>query len=473
MYEDEIDLRPYIIGLIRKWKWIVFLTILMATIGFIFTRLSSDRYKAVAVALLTKQTSKLYLASQLPTTTEPTSNQSRTDTILSIAKSDTIAYQVWEAVKTKWPETSWTTLGAFKNSATFEINGDTLMVEAVSTNPELAELLANTWAQVLSDAVNLAYSGEQPLSLVQSQRESAQTDYETSQMALENFLQISQIEALEQKINNLSILSTGTTNDIQNLYDYYQNRKNEMLALGLQAEALKQQIELGNNSSASDFGDALAILLTRATYLNLHVNHVENDLSFKSDTREQQISTRASLASSVSIQLNDLEILRDNPKSHIADIENIISMAQSEQTKAEAAMQALSQTVLGGANSPTTDEIFTQLREAKAQLENEQATFTTLENDRDLALTAYQTLLAKETEIKNAPKSSNFMVVLSPAMLPESPESRGTLSKTGIGGLAGFFLSVIVTLANVWWKSANIFNSKDDKKSSKQGETEA
>jgi capsular polysaccharide biosynthesis protein len=473
VYDDEIDLRPYIVGLIRKWWVIVLLSIIGAAIGFALSRKSPERYQAVAIILLTKQTSKLNLTSQLPTITEPTSAQSRTDTILTIAESNAVALQVWEAIEKQKTISNLPDFRALKGLVTFVIQGDTLKVTALSADQALAEILANQWAQTLVDTVNLIYSGEQPLSIIQSQRESAQTDYETAQTALEYFLQTSQIEALEQKISSLNILSLGATNDLQNLYAYYQNRKNEMLALQIQADALKQQIEQGSQSAAADFGDALAILITRAAYMNLHINHVESDSVYETSTGNQQISTRANLGSSVAIQLSDLEFLRDDPQNYIADIETIISQAQTEQTKAETALQSLSQSVLDKNSDPTADEVFTQLREAKAQLENERSAFATLKTSRDLSLTAYQTLLAKEAEIKNTPKSSNFMVMLSPAMLPETPISRNPMRNMAIAGAFGFFLSTFIVLAFTWWKSANIFDNEQDKKSSKQVETEA
>jgi uncharacterized protein involved in exopolysaccharide biosynthesis len=453
---DEIDLRPYLKGLIRKWWIIILIAVACASLSFIFSRSIPENYEAVAVILLTKQTSKLNLASQFPTTTEPTSNQSRAETILSIAESDTTTLQVWEAVKEKWTGDTEPTMNVLKGMVKFEVKGDTLLVTAASSDAAFAELLANTWTQILIDSINQAYSGEQPLSTIQAQRESAQMDYESAQTALENFLQTSQLEALQQKIDDLNILSTGQTNDNQMLYTYYQNRKNEMLALQIQAEALKAQIQQGNQSTSGEFGDALAMLFARATVLSPRTD-----------------STNIIGGRLLTVQINDVEALSDSTQNYIADIETIISQAQAEQEKAETTLQELSQSVLDNVNDPILEETFAQLRQAKAQYENEQALYTELKNSRDLNWTAYQALLAKETEIKNAPKSSNVVVLLNNAILPEVPASRGTLKNTVIGGAAGFFISVVFILANVWWKSADLFSDEKNEKISSQAKKQA
>ncbi|MFZ6030881.1 MAG: Wzz/FepE/Etk N-terminal domain-containing protein [Chloroflexota bacterium] len=461
--DDEIDLRPYLQALIRKWWVILLCGALGAGIGLIISKVRPERYEATAVILLTKQTSRLTLTSQFPTTTEASDIRTRADTILTIAESDAVAEQVMQAVRDRWPANGELTLDKLKNILEIQSKGDTLLLTVSAEDADLAQAVANTWAQTIIDTVNPAYSGEQPLSLIEAQRVSAEADYIAAQTALEAYLQISQIEALQLKLDELNVLYNGQSSDYLLQYSYYLARKNNMLALEIQAEALKAQLEKGTESTAGDLGDALAIFYARATALKPATNFQNNTSSSVAGANPSSLSEQVFTEPMFTIEITNLETLGDTSASYLADLDVLIAQAKAEQELAEAALDNLSRAVLDNGRSPVTEEVLTKLRQVKAGLESELAQYTELKNTRDIAWTAYQALQTKEAEIKNAPKESNYVVLVNPAITPVEPAPRGTLQNTLIGGAALFFIAAMAIVANVWWQAADVFGASQEK----------
>ncbi len=462
---DEIDLRPYLQALVRRWGYLAIFAVVGALAGLLVSWLPAETYEATAICLLTKQTNKLSLTSQLSTVADPTNTQTRADSIITIANSDAVAFQVMTAMQDQLPDDM--TLADFAGNITIETVGDTILIKALAEEAGLAETIANTWAQVMVEAVNLAYSGEQPLSIVETQGQTAKADYETVQAELESFLETSQIEALQQQLDELNVLLyNGQTNDRLALFEYHRTRKNEMLAVQIQGQALKTLLQQGNQSAAGDLGDALAVFLARASTLSLTVNfqnQVKNSSLPQANVSAYQQEFSAfnrSDTPAIFLQINDLEALRDTSANYLADVESIIELAQAEQAKAEAALETLSLSILNGESAAVLGDTFDQIRQVKSQLEREQATYRQLIQARDLAWSAYQALSAKETEIKNAPKSSNYIVLISQAMRPVEPVARGTLLKVAVGTAGGFFIVALFIILRVWWVSANLINDK-------------
>ena len=67
IYEDEIDLRPYINAIVKNWWKIGLLAFALALFVFIFTRLQAYSYQATATILVPHSQLKLSLTNQFPT----------------------------------------------------------------------------------------------------------------------------------------------------------------------------------------------------------------------------------------------------------------------------------------------------------------------------------------------------------------------------------------------------------------------
>ena len=63
-YDDEIDLRPYIQALRKRWWLIAIITGICAAAAFAYSYFQERNYEAVATILLTRSRASLSLADQ-------------------------------------------------------------------------------------------------------------------------------------------------------------------------------------------------------------------------------------------------------------------------------------------------------------------------------------------------------------------------------------------------------------------------
>jgi len=221
---------------------------------------------------------------------------------------------------------------------------------------------------------------------------------------------------------------------------------------------LKGQLESGNRSAAGNIGDALAVILARM-----------NAISSKSVISSIQNSTTApspqGSTSNVLPQQNaiiNLQIDGDFPSDgtvgYSSDIDAIIELAKEEKNKADENIQQLMQQVVNPDSSRL--EVITragdEIQALEQQLENAKSTELELTSNRNLAWEAYQALSQKEAEIKNATLTNNPVTLASQAVVPKTPDPRGTIQKTAIAGVVGVIIATIFVAGLYWWRQFNL-----------------
>ena len=424
VYEDEIDVRPYIHGLIENWWRIGLTAFAAAVVVFGISFLQSRKYVATATILLTRSQASLRLADQFPTVQENIyDSNSRMNALLSIARSDAISLATLNSVEDKLPADE-RELEAIKDRVEVIDRGDGILVSAIAETPQLAAEIANTWARQAILAINQAYSGDQPLTEIQSQLFSANQDYVDAQSALESFIRDNHITLLEKRIDEANNLLAEAANDRAWQVSYYYNRKQSMQDLKVKAEALKQQLRSGNTSSAGSIGDAIALLTMHSNAFG--IGETSNARALWLGETSNQVVPDNTARMTFDLQLTDLSSLDDTPASYGQDLDWIIQQADAESSKAEGALNSLNQKVLQGEGNDIIEATAVQIQELQTQLENQQARQRELTSDRDLAWEAYQALTQKVTEIKNSSQTTNQVTLASLAVAPQKPASRGT-----------------------------------------------
>jgi uncharacterized protein involved in exopolysaccharide biosynthesis len=437
-YEDEIDLRPYILALIKGWWRIALIAIVIASVTLAFTISQPRTYQATATVILTRSQLRLSLAEQFPTVSDSRDDPSRKDAFLAIARSSSLAQKIYNYLGEQ-AQANYDSFASLKESVEINSVGDAIQITAEAKNPTLAAEIANSWAQETNQAINLAYSGEQPLSEIQNQISSAKQVYQDTQSDLGSFIQNNKIALIENQITEARTLLSTITQDRTNLIHFYNNRKLLMNQLKFEAEALKQQINRGSQSSAGDTGIALAILIANANTF-AHETGVNFDF-----------------------QIADLNAIRDSKFAYEADLDLLIQQAEEEILKADDQLTRLSQEVALGETSNLAEETAIQLQKLEAQLESEHSRQQELTSGRDLAWEAYQALLEKETEIKTASQANVEVAIASQAVPPEEPTPRNTITKTIIAGGLGVFLGTFWILGREWWRSSGLNSASNNK----------
>jgi len=510
VYEDEFDLYPYVLTLLKNWKLIVFLGLLAGAAALIFSLLQSRTYSATATLIGTYRRPVLNLSEEYSTVASSGDINSKKLAFMTIARSDAMASSVFEQYADQLPADM--NLTDFKEHIEVSDQGDAILITASFEDPELSAAIANTWAEATVTAINVAYGDAQPLGPIQDQIISSRADYLAAQDALETFVKDNQIADLERSISEsqkvLTILQSAQLDIIDKylstqvdlitqqadeyfyalsehtdtifstqvdeqlaLYSYYATRQTQLETFLTQAEALKAQLSDGTRSVAGNSGDALALFLTRA-----------QTFGFES---EQPLD----------IMLTDITNLQDETSNYVADINRIIEQIQAELEKNAVKLQELSTLLAKGGDyqyyeTPDTEnplfqagvqsldqlvqmklpaslvpdysgsplqnqieETSVTIQSLQAQLEREKATQNDLTNERDLAEKAYQALLVQETQIKAGSQSSNEVALASAAVENATPDPRGTVTNTLLAGIVGGLLAVVWVFVSTWWKN--------------------
>lgn len=449
VYDDEIDLRPYILTLINRWRLIGLLAILAAGAAFAASILQPRSYEATAKILVTRSRTALALAEQFPTVAEPVDARSRMEAMLSITEGDALALATLRSVESSLPPDE-RELVDFKERVEVTDNGDLILVTAKARDPALAAEIANAWARQAVDDINVAYSGEQPPAEIQGQRQASQQEYEQAQAALEDFIQHSQLPLLGKKIAETSALLSGLADERARRIEFYASLRLQLDQLIVQAEGLKTQLQSGSRSAAGGLGDALAVLMARASALDL-------------SSAGQPVSAIPGLT--LNLQFAEIDGLQDTAANHTADLESLIELAQAERSRAEASLQALKEEVEQEQGYDQIALIAARLQDLATQQENELARQRELSSQRDLAWQAYQAISQKEVEIKNAAQTTNRVTLASLAILPERPAPRGTVRNTLVAGVLGLVLGLAWVIGAHWWRE---FKETGDKGISEQ-----
>lgn len=457
-YEDEIDLRPYIGALTRRWWLILLISVITASAAFAYSILQERKYEAVATILLTRSRASLSLANQFPTITEPVDSRSRMEAMISIADSEGLAVQTLEDIDQSYP-TNGIELEELKDSVEVASSGDTIQITATIKDPEYAALIANTWAHNAVRAINNAYTKEQLPSEIMISLEPARAEYEKAQADLESFLRKNQVDVLEKQIDETSTLLDELVQDRTWKIAYNVRRKQKMEQVINQAEILKELLRARDTSLAAGVADALAVMRLRAdAFSDLQIeSDVSSSISSSSRSDEPSQGTVVISPSQsdmvFNVQITELSERLEAGQNYQQDLEGIIENAQEEKEKAESELLELAQQSLDVGD----DELFTatsnRLRELQSELEAETAYLEELTSQRDLSLEVYQALIRKEAEVRNNLLTSSTVTLASPAVPPVEPSSRGVLRNTAIGAAIGFFMSMIWVLGTVWFRS--------------------
>lgn len=425
-FEAEIDLRPLAAALLRGWWRILGAAVVTAGLVIALGLSSPRRYSSSAALLLTRSRSVLELAEQFPTINENIDSRSRLDALLSIASSDSVASLVISEVGEQLPE-KYRIRSNLREAVEISSKGDTILVTVQMEAPEVAQAVASAWARHAVRAINQAYNGAQPLEQIDSQLSTAQQSYQQAQKALETFLETSPIAQLETEVSQVQdLLKLMTAEQIKQI-QLYENRRQSVRSVGLQARALLAQIESGSRSQAGVFGDVLAVTLARANLLGL-------------------ASPGVQAAAPYQLQINlqpEVELDREQAAS---DLQALVELADTEAAALNGEIQAQYARIYGEQSPPEIEAAAARLNELKTRLEAAVSQENELTSQRDLSWQAYQALVEKSAELRNTAQVNDYISLAADAVLPDEPDRRGLLVTAALGALVGAVLGALWSL---------------------------
>jgi succinoglycan biosynthesis transport protein ExoP len=403
--EDEIDLRQYLEVLIRRWKWIVALTVISvlaaAAISFLVLQ---PTYEAKALVLITGPRYQLRFDPRVETISDV---EKAYRAYPSLATSDDLLERVLGVLESSLPENE-RTLRALKGKVDASTGADPSLLELKVTNgdQEQAAQVANIWAEQYVGYVNELYGRRsEDVVFFSEQLESARVALESAEDALIEF----------QARNQAGILDAELTSARQAQTDYLADQR-AIARITQDIQALRDQLSQQPSSRASSLADDLTALL-----LQIKAFNAESTVPV-----QLQVSSAESLSGkTVSEQMVFLDDLMVNVQAKSADIDAQLSELGPEILKLQQALE-----------------------ETRTELDR-------LTRDRDVAKNTYLTLANKVEEARIAAQDEAGEVQLaSRASVPTSPVGPRKMMNVVIAGVLGLFLGIFLVFFAEYWQAS-------------------
>ncbi len=402
--EDEIDLREYIQVLIRRWKWIVALTLIAAiTAAAISFFVLQPTYQATALVLVTNPRYQLKFDPRLETLSEI---ETASKAYPTLATSDDLLQYVLDALDPPLPEGEHD-LQTLRGKVAASAGADPSLLKLTVTNskPERAARIANTWAEQYVLYVNELYGRRsEDVVFFTTQRDAALETLQTAEQALIEYEARNPQSTLQSRLG----AKRATMNDALNV-------QRKLTLLVQDARVLRQQLKEQPASASASLGDELAALLLKI----------------------QGLSQDATLP--LQLQLNSGESLSNKTVGEQMQLlDELITAVENRLADTEAQVQTLSDEIL-----PLQEE----LQQATTERDR-------LSREVDLARSTYTTLANKVEEARIAAQDETGEVRLaSQAAAPTRPVSPNKLMNTAIAGFLGLFVGVFAAFFVEYWQA--------------------
>lgn len=159
---DDIDLRPYVVAIIRRWPWIVGAVLLAVAVSAGLTSMLPKTYTATAAVLVfIRQTGSQVGTNDPVLNIETIDVGSRRQGLLALAESEAIESRIAPDVLAQVaPDNYQPGMLVEHQHVTIEANGDLIAITADGQTPQQAQTLANAWATTYVDYVKTLYTDE-------------------------------------------------------------------------------------------------------------------------------------------------------------------------------------------------------------------------------------------------------------------------------------------------------------------------
>jgi uncharacterized protein involved in exopolysaccharide biosynthesis len=157
---DDIDLRPYLVAVARRWYWVVGVALLAALLAAGISNQLPKAYTATSsVLLFIRQTGSQVGANDPLVRIETIDVAARRQGLLALAGSSAIETQIAPADLQRVAPAHYTP-GTLTERITITSDGDLLTIAAVAPTPEQAQALADIWASTFVSYADTLYTDE-------------------------------------------------------------------------------------------------------------------------------------------------------------------------------------------------------------------------------------------------------------------------------------------------------------------------
>lgn len=459
---EEIDLRPYIELLARRWTWIVGGACIAILVALVASRLLPRVYQAEVMVSVVRLRTDVTFDERIRTILEDELSirgddaRTRQEGLVALATGPDIARQVAAGIGLQL-KPSERSISSLLSRVSARSRGNLIVITVQHGDPEVAALIANQWAHVYERHVNELYGTNRGgnVDAVAAQVTLAQATYVAAQGEVEVFIADNRIAILEHEISAQQALldsyqsarnAIQTTpidlqvnNNSQVLTNHYQDLQQVERWLTA-ARALKDQVAEDGGSTAADLGNVLALVFLHGQVFG-GVGPVELQVDLDAGAVE---------------------------KVRPADVDALIAVLEARREATQTQIDALAAEVatrelveLAVASDHPLNARIAELNAAllalDSELEAQTARQRELEQTRDTAWETYQVLREKQIEEAIAAQTPGTEVRLaSSAVPPDTPIGTHVRNSVLIAGALGMMLSTFVVLAEGWWTGGTV-----------------
>ncbi|MDP1547567.1 MAG: Wzz/FepE/Etk N-terminal domain-containing protein [Anaerolineales bacterium] len=404
IYDDEIDLRAIALTLWKARRVIVYATLAAVVITFVASLWVLPRkYQATAYVFIGSPVVDLVEAGDFSGfTISPTLPDIKA--VVELAAAPGVLESVLKdpSVAAAFGDEEITISGMTEMVAASDLGKDQLSLQVTDTDPRRAALIANVWAERVTDTVNATYGLGAISQTLDSQVLQSQKDYNQSQAALEDALSKNQVNALSAQLDSRKsdldrVLGTIT--------------RSRLVLDDLQF--FEQGLSGLSGETPLSLGDGLALTTLR-----------QRSLTVASESFIVQIDSASFAGFTVSKALEAAAQMR-------AGLQAQLTRLESDQNRLEG-----------------------EIPQLQKSLSNAAAQLTEFSMKRDQSQGLYAALLKQQQQVATVLEQSAKVAAISiEAVPPDKKSSPKVLLNTILAGMIGLMLSAFGTLAMNWWKN--------------------
>ncbi len=402
-YEDEIDLRQYVLLLLRFWYWPVGAAVLAALAAALVSLfVLTPTYEATALATVAQP---IYVVRLDPETGEPRAEIAQ-KSLPQLAMSDDVLQAVLARVPAPWPDF---TLAQLKGSVSAKSGSDPGLVElrVSSPDPAWAAQAANAWAELFVEHANRIYGeSTQQVTALEQQLADAAARRETAEQALVEF----------QGRNELSVLN-ARLGDVRQAYNQRLARRRQLAIIAKDVQGLRDLVAAQPPNAPVYLGDELTGLFLQVQVFNAG-------------------------GTSIQLQLNPAEVERQRTTGELTRfLDQLLVTIDAKSQALESELEGLNAEILA----------------LQQRIQAVEAEKRKLEEQVELARQTYEAVAQKLEEARLATQlPAGTFKVASLAAVPEEPVSPKPLLNTLLAGVLGGMLGVAGVFVAEYLRGLNV-----------------
>jgi polysaccharide biosynthesis transport protein len=404
--EEEIDLRAYILVLLKYWKWILGITVAAAAVALAVSFVLPPTYEATALVAVQAPQPVVNLDPRLQVLVLSQPPQPASRAYLELAEGDGVLEALFSRLSPRPAEIQ--TLRDLRGMVKARAGTDPGVVRLTvrARDPQEAARIANLWAETFVAHANRVYgASEEELRQLEGQLAQAEAELEAAERALIEFQARNPAGLLEAQLDSLRQKQRDYLGAQRAIADILQDIR-----------ALQERLARQPEDRPASAADALVVLWLRI--------HALTAPTFPS------IQLQAGSAASPS-----------GPS--VREVRALLSdMARDLEAKSAEI-------------GPRLKELEPQILQLQKQLQEIYTEQDRLTRRRDLAKETYTALARKVQETRLAVQGAQRTARLSSrAAAPEEPASPRKLLNTAVAGTLGLMLSTMGAFAAEWWRNA-------------------